>query len=318
MLRLRLAMRLVSLAIVLWGAGAVFAQDYPSKPVRLVAPAAGGGGDLIARILAQGMAGPLGQQVIVENRAGLAQIELVSKSPPDGYTLLVGGATTWIAPLVRKTLYQVSDFTAISMVERSSSVLVVHPSLPVKSVKELIALAKARPGELNYGSSGPAGSGHLAGELFKALAGVNIVHVAYPGSVAANTAVISGEVQLTFVSAASAVPYIKSGRLRALAITSTEPSALAPGLPPIASAGVPGYEAVSITGLLAPVKTPMTIINRLNQEVVRYVNQPDVKQKFFNAGIELVTSTPEEFGAKVQSEIARLSKVIKEAGIKAE
>ena len=144
------------------------------------------------------------------------------------------------------------------------------------------------------------------------------MHVAYSGSGPANTAVISGEVQMTFVSAASAVPYIKAGKLRALGITSTEPSGLAPGLPPISSAGVPGYEAVSITSLLAPVKTPTPIINRLNQEVVRYVNQPEVKQKLFNAGIEIVTSTAEEFGAKIQSETARLSKVIKEAGIKAE
>ena len=177
-------------------------------------------------------------------------------------------------------------------------------------------MAKARPGELNYASGATGGSTHLAAELFKSMAGVNIVHVPYKGSAPAITALISGEVQLTITDVGLVAPHVKSGKLRALAVTSAEPSALVPGLPTVAASGLPGYEAVGMTGILAPAKTPAAIINRLNQEIVRVLNMPEVKEQFFNAGVEVVGSSPEQFAATIKSEIAKLGKVIKDAGIK--
>ena len=194
----------------------------------------------------------------------------------------------------------------------------MHPSLPVKSVKELIALAKARPGALNYSSASTGSSTHLAGELFKFMAGVNIVHVAYKGTAPQISALISGEVQLTIVEEGSVEPHVKSGRLRALAVTSAEPSALAPGLPTVAASGLPGYEATGMIGIWAPAKTPGAIINRLNQEILRFLNLPEVKERFLNGGEEIVGSSPEQLAATIKSDGAKWGKVIKEAGIRAD
>ena len=296
----------------------VASQDYPNKPIRIITNQAGGGSDFIARLIGQGISGPLGQPVIIDNRAGgLIQSEIVSKAPPDGYTLLVAGGSILILPLMQKTPYDpVKDFSPITLATKEPAVLAVSPAVPVKSVKELIALAKARPGELNYGSGGTGATNHLAAELLKTMAGINIVHVAYKGSAPLLGALIAGEVQLAFPSAPSAAPHVKSGRLRALAVTTAEPSALAPGLPTVAASGVPGYESASLTLLFAPAKTPEAIIGRLNQEIVRLLKSREAKEQLFASGVESVGSSPHQLAATMKTEMDRMGKVIKEAGIK--
>ena len=300
-------------------AGVVYAQNYPNTFIRIVTTQAGSGNDFTARVIAPAISGGLGQQVIVDNRGAIAG-EVVAKAQPDGYTLLCWGSPLWLAPFLReKVAYDpVKDFAPISLLVTTPNILVVHPSLSVKSVKELIALAKARPGDLNYASPGAGGSVHLAAELFKSMAGVNIVQIGYRGTGQAFTSLISGEVQLMFPNAASVTPHVKSGRLRALAVTSAVPSALAPGLPTVTASGVPGYESLARFGMFAPAKTPEAVVRRLNQEIVRALNMADVKQKLFNSGAEVVGSSPEEFGTTIKSEMARLGKVIKDAGIRAE
>lgn len=210
----------------------------------------------------------------------------------------------------------VKDFSPIAWAATSPNVLVVHPSVPAKSTRELIALAKGKPGELNYAAGGPGSVPHLAAELFKAMAGINIIRISYKGTGPALNALSGGEVQLMLAPSGSVAPYIKAGRVRALAVGSTQPSALAPDLPTVAASGLPGYESVAMTGLLAPAKTPATIITRLNQEAVRVINSPDVKEKFLNASVEVVGGTPAQFAAAIKSEMSRMGKVIKDAGIR--
>jgi tripartite-type tricarboxylate transporter receptor subunit TctC len=307
---------LLSVGLMAPGAGVVSGQDYPNKPIRIVTGLAGGGGDSVARIIAQGISGPLGQSVIVDNRTTIQASEAASKAPPDGYTLLVIGSSVWIFPLLQKAPYEVSDFSPISLISREINVVSVHPSVPVKSIKELIALAKARPGALNYGAGVIGGPQHLAAELFKSMAGVDIVRISYKGNAQSITGLISGEVQLMITDVGLLAPHVKMGRLRALAVTSLEPSALAPGLPTVAASGLPGYEAVGMTVMMAPANTPSAIINRLNQEIVRFLNRSDVKERFLNDGEEVVANSPEQFAAIIKSDMARISKVIKDAGIK--
>ena len=319
MLNLPFVMRMFLVGVIVLGAGVVSGQDYPNKPIRIVTGPAGGGSDFTARQIAQRITTTLGQPVVIDNRSGVTQGEVVSKAPPDGYTLFVAGSNVWIDPLLQKTPYDtVRDFSPITLAVTSPNILVIHPSLPVKSVKDLIALAKARPGELNYAANAPGSSAHLAGELFKAMAGVNIVAVPYKGGGPAVIGLLGGQVQLMFATSASVTPHIRSGRVRALAITSGELSALLPGLPTVAASGVPGYEMMGKTGMFAPVKTPAAIIKRLNQEIVRALNLPDVKEKFYNAGVEVVGSSPEKFAATVRSDIDKLGKLIKDTGIKSE
>ena len=318
MLLSRLVVSMFQAGLMVMAASVVSGQDYPNKPIRIVTAVAGGGSDFYARQIAQGISCPLGQSVIVDNRGGgVIPMEAASKAPADGYTLLVNGANTWILPLVQKTSYDaVSDFSPISLIVREVNVLAVHPSVPVKSVKELIALAKARPGELNYGSSGVATPPHLCTELFKSMAGVNLVHVAYKGGAAATTALLAGEVQVPIIDAALITPHAKSGKLSALAVTSATPSPLVPDLPTIAASGLPGYEWIGMTAIFAPGKTPGAIINRLNQEIVRVINRTDVKERFSTAGAEAAGSSPEELAAIIKSDIAKMGKVIKDAGIR--
>ncbi len=302
------------------GVGVICAQNYPNKPVRIVTAAAGGSNDFISRLVAQGISVPLGQPVIVDNRAGgIVAGDLVSKAPPDGYTLLQQSNSVWIGPLLQKVPYDpVADLAPVVAVAKAPNILAVHPSVAASSVKELIALAKAKPGELNFASGGTGGGSHLSGELFKYLAGVNIVRVAYKGGSAATIDLLAGRVQMLFDDAPTLMPNIKAGKLRALAVTSSEPSALAPGLPTMAAAGLPGYAFESTQGVWAPAKTPSAVIRRLNQEMVRLVNQPDVKEKLFNNGLEPVGNSPEQFGALVKSDMANMSKVIQAAGIRAD
>jgi tripartite-type tricarboxylate transporter receptor subunit TctC len=241
----------------------------------------------------------------------------VSAAPPDGYTLLLSSGSLWIAPLMQKTPYDaVRDFTTIALTNMAPNVLVVTPSLPVKSVAELIALAKAKPGALNYSTSAVGGSGHLAAELFNVMAGVNTMHIPYKSAGLALSDLMGGRVQMAFATGGSVAPLVKSGRLKALAVTSLQPSILFPELPTVAASGLPGYESITIHGLFAPAKTPALLINRVNQETVRFLKTPDARERFLNAGVEPVGTSPEEFTAKIKSEIARLQKVIKSAGIR--
>ena len=317
MLQLRFLAGMLSVGVMVLSAGGVYGQDYPNKPIRIVTTAAGSGGDFPSRIIAQGISGPLGQPVIIDNKSGgLFASETVAKAPADGHTLVVNGASLWISPLLRKVSYDpVGDFSPISLLVREVFIVALHPSVAANNVKELIALAKSRPGELNFGSAGSGGANHLAAELFKSMAGIKIVHVPYKGAGAAITAVISGEVQLIFGSATAIMPLTKSMKVRPLAVTSDEQSTLYPTLPTVA-AFLPGYESVSKTAVFAPARTPQPIINRLHDEIVRLLNQAEVKEKFFNAGAEVVGSSPEQLAVTMKSEMIRLSKVIKEAGIR--
>ena len=296
-------------------------QDYPSKPIRIVTSGVGGAGDIAARLIGQGLGTSLGQQIIIENRAsGTIPIETVVKSAPDGYMLLLYGSVVWLAPfLYEAASYDpIRDLAPITLAVTAPNILVVHPSVPVKSVADLIALAKSRPGALNYSSSGSGSSGHLAAELFKSMAKVNIVRINYKGAGAALNDVISGQVQLSFATATSVTAFVQSGRLKALAVSSANPSALFPKLPTVSSSGLPGYESASTSGIFAPTGTPAVIINRLNQEIVRVLNRTDIKERFLSGGSEVVASTPAQLAAAVKADMVRMGKVIRDAGIKAE
>ncbi len=309
-----------SVAMMIAGSGLVLCQEYPSKPVRIVTNPAGGGNDFMARLIAPGISGPLGQQIIIDNRpTGVIQTEAVYKAPPDGYTLLIQGASLWIVTLLQKMPYDVlRDLAPISQISRDVNIVAVHPSLPVKSIRDLIALAKSRPGALNYGSGNIGSPSYLASELFKSMAGVSIVSVPYKGPSPALIALMGGDVHMTIGDLGLTAPYVKAGKLRGLAVTSSEPTALAPGLPTVAASGLPGYESGNMVGMFAPAKTPSTIINRLNQELVRVLTRPDVKQRVIEFGSETVTNSPDEFAAIIKSDMARISKVIKDANIKVE
>ena len=317
---------LLSMSLALFAVqNAACAAEYPTKPIRmLVGFAPGGGTDTTARTIAQPLSEALGQQVIVDNRAGAAgniAADIAAKSPPDGYTILMG---TIAALAINPSLYQklpfdpVKDFEPITLAVSSTNVLAVHPSVAVKNVRQLIALAKAQPGKLTYGSSGIGGAGHLAGVLFDQLAGTTMVHVPYKGGAPAMIALISGEVQMVFATAETAVPQIKSGKIRALGVTMAKRTALLPDLPTIAEAGLPGYEANNWYGLLLPAKTPRAIVDRLHREAVKVLNTPAIKEQLFRQGLDASPSTQQEFAAYIKSEIAKWAKVVKASGAKAE
>jgi len=312
-------MRDLMIAILLLASGVAFAQEYPSKVIRILTSPPGGSNDFVARLLVKGLAEKSGWQLVVDNRATILAPEVVMRTAPDGYTLLITGGTFITGHLFDKLPYEpLRDFAPITLTHRQPNILVVHPSLPVKSVKELIALAKAKPGQLNYGTSGVGSTNHLSGELFKLLAGVKIVRINYKGVGPAVSALLSGEVQLMYANLAATSHYVHAGRLRALAITSAEPSPLYPNLPTMAAAGVPGFEMAVMTGIYAPLGTPAAIVNRLNQEIVRAIHMPDIKEKFTNIGIETVGSSPQELTAAMKTEIARTARLIKEGGLRSD
>lgn len=300
----------------LCGSGLVLAQAYPVKPVRIVTVAPGSANDIVARLIAQEIRGGLGQPVVVDNR-GTVAAELVARAPADGYTLLLYGSAVWLSPFIRaSTPYDpVKDFAPITLVASSPNVVVVHPSLPVKSARELITLARSRPGEINYAAGSLGAAPHLAAELFKAMGKLNIVRVAYKGTGGSLIGILSGEVGLMFPTAGSVTPYIKSGKLRALAVTSLQPTALAPGLP-LLSESLPGYESVSLNGMLAPARTPDAIIRQLNAEVAKVMTRADIREKLVAAGTDAMSTSPEEFAAIIQADMAKWGKVIREAGIR--
>ena len=319
-------LKFLSIALVItFATGVADAAAYPDKPVRmLVGFAAGGGTDTTARVIGIPLAEALGQQIIVDNRPGAAgniAADITAHAVPDGYTILMG---TIAALAINPSLYQklpfdpIKDFEPISLVVSSMNVLVVHPSVAAKSVKELIALAKSQPGKLSYGSSGVGGAGHLAGVLFDQLAGTQMTHVPYKGGAPAMIGLVGGEVNMVFATAETAIPQVKANKIRALGVTTAKRSALVPDLPTIAEAGLPGYEANNWYGLVAPAKTPAAIVERLNREVVKVLNMPNVKEQLFRSGLDASPSTPKEFGTYIKSEMAKWSKVVKASGAKAE
>ena len=293
-------------------------QEYPAKPIRVLVNEIGGGADVTARLVGQGLSTGLGQPVIIDNRGSRLVGPVGAKSAPDGYTLIVGTSTFLLGPLLEKTTYDpVKDFAPISILTKAPNVLIVHPSLPVKSVKELLALARAKPKQLNYASGSTGSSAHLAAELFNSMAKVDIVRINYRGTGQALTDVMSGQVQMMITAPGSAAPLIKSGRVRALGVTSSEPTKLMPGVPTVA-ASLPGYEFTNKAGMLAPAGTPPAIVQRLSQEIVRVLAQPDAKEKLLGIGVDAGGSTPEEFLATMKTDLARIGKLIKDAGITAE
>jgi tripartite-type tricarboxylate transporter receptor subunit TctC len=298
------------------------AQEYPSKPLRFIAPnLPGGPTDILARLIGQKLTESMGQPVIVENRAGAGGnigTEIAAKSPPDGYTLVTGNNATFGAnPSLYKRLGfdPIKDFTPVIFVATQPNILVVHPLLPAKNVKELIALAKARPGELNYSGSGVGAAAHLAAELFKNMTGTNIVHISYKSAAPAITDLIGGQTQLMFATALSVTPHIKANQVRALAVTTAKRSRLYADLPTIAEAGVPGFEATTWHGVLVAAGTPAPIVERLNSEINRMLQIPDVREKLTALGAEIVGGSSKEFADHIRREIPKWAKVVKSINV---
>jgi len=300
------------------------AQNYPAKPIRLILGfAPGGSTDLVARVVGQKMSESWGQQVIIDNRPGangMIGADLVAKASADGYSLLLSS----IGPMaINASLYKmpydiVNDFAPVTYTGNVANLLVVHPAIPAMNVKELIALAKARPGQLTFGSSGTGGAPHMAVELFKLLTKVNVVHIPYKGGGPAMADLVGGQISGSFASMPSSIPFVQAGKLRALAVTALKRSPALPEVPTISEAGVPGFSVLDWQGLFTTAKTPPEIVNKLNAEVIRILALPDVIQRLSAAGVEIQTSTPKEWGDFVKSEIAKWSKVVKEAGVKVE
>ncbi len=308
-------------AAVLGLAQLAYAQNYPNRPIRIVVPfSPGGAADVPARILGQKLSETLGQQVIIDNRPGAGSTigaESVAKASPDGYTLLFLTNTHFVsAALYKKLAYDaLNDFVPITEVGNAPNVLVVHPALPAKSVKELIALAKSRPGKIDFASSGNGSSQHLFGALFMSMTGTNMMHIPYKGSGPATADLISGQVQVGFPGIAIALPQVKSGRLRALGVTSAKRSLEMPDVPTIDEAGVKGYDATLWLGLAAPKATPREIIAKLHGEILRTLRMPDVQKALLATGTETsFQDTPEKFGVFLRSEMAKWAKVVKDSG----
>jgi tripartite-type tricarboxylate transporter receptor subunit TctC len=303
----------------------VFAQpQYPVKPLRLIVPyPPGGGTDTLARLLVQKLSEVLGQQVVLDNRPGAGAnigVEAAAKSPPDGYTLLLATIANAIsASLYTKLNYDlVKDFSSVTLLATTPHMLVVHPAVPARSVKEFVALARARPQQLAYSSSGSGTPSHLAGELFASMTGVRLVHVPYKGGGPSVIALLSGEVSVGFATMPSVIPHVKAGKLRALAVTTAQRSPSFPQLPTISEAGVPGYDAGSWYGLLVPAGTPKEVVARLNAETVKLLKLPEVKERLDSAGFEVLVSTPEEYAAFTRNEIEKWAKVVKASGARAD
>jgi tripartite-type tricarboxylate transporter receptor subunit TctC len=292
------------------------AQTFPVRPIRIVTSEPGSGTDLVARLVAQGLTERLGKQAIVENRGGMVSPDVVQRAAPDGHTLLLSGTSLWLAPFLRDTATHdpLRDFTPVTLAAGSPSLLAVHPSLPVESARDVVALARSRPRDLNYSSGSTGSPTHLSAELFKFMAGVDIVRVTYKGTGPALNALVAGEVHIMFVTTATAVPHIRAGRLKALAVTTAEPSALAPGLPTVA-ATLPGYESTALFALFAPAKTPPALVKLLNREIVEVLSRREVRERLFNAGTEAIASSPEALAATMRSDMAKWGKLIRAAGI---
>ena len=317
-------LKLTSMIVLAMAAAAVSAQDYPSRPIRfVVANSPGGGLDITARTVSPRLSSALGQQIVIDNRPGAAgslAAEITAKSAPDGYTLLMGAIGNLA---VNVSLYKgldyhpLKDLAPITFAVSGSNVLVVNLTVPAKTVQELIAVARAQPGKLTYGSSGSGNAGHLAGELFKSMAKVEMVHVPYKGGAPAMIDLIAGQIQLIFSSPPTAVPQVKAGKIRALAVTTAKRSAILPELPTIAESGLPGFEADNWYGIVAAARTPRAIVGRLNAEFVRILSMPEVREVLLRQGLEVAPGTPEAFGAYMKSEYVKWARVIADAGLTA-
>jgi tripartite-type tricarboxylate transporter receptor subunit TctC len=301
------------------------AQTYPTKAIRLIVPfPPGGSTDLVGRVLGAKLGEAFNQQVIVENRAGASGMignELVARAAPDGHTLIMGtiGAMSVVTSLYKSVPYDATrDFAPITLTGNVENLLVVHPSVPVRNVKELIALAASKPGILIFASSGTGNAPHLAGELFNQLANVKMVHLPYKGGGPAMIDLVAGQVSVSFASMPSSLPFAKSGKLRAIAVGGAKRSPAAPEIPTVAENGLPGFEITDWQGLLAPAKTPAAVIERLNRETLRVLNEREVKERLANAGLQVVTNTPQQFTDFIRAEIDKWGKVIRGAGIKQE
>ena len=312
------------IALMLWFvAGAAAAQGYPAKPVRVVVPfPPSGGTDVIARVVLPKLGDELGQQVVIDNRVGAngnVGTEIVARAAPDGYVLLLNGSGTLA---VNPSLYSglpydsVRDFAPVSLAVFQPFVLVVHPSVPARSVREFIALARARPGQLNFASSGSGSLAHLAGEIFKNMARVDMVHVPYKGAGLSVIDLIAGQVQLIFAGTPSVMPYVKSGKLRALGVTTAKRAAATPEVPTIAESGLPGFDVTGWYGLLAPSGTPAPLVARLNAALIAVLKQPEVRDKLVGLGLDVEVSTPQQFADFIKSEIAKYAKVVRAAGVR--
>ncbi|MCX7140022.1 MAG: tripartite tricarboxylate transporter substrate binding protein [Proteobacteria bacterium] len=302
-------------------ASAQGAQNYPNKPIRIVVPyAAGASTSLVTRLVGQKLTEAWGQPVVVDNRGGAGGAigtEIVAKSPPDGYTLLLGTVGTFgiNSAVYSKLSYDpVKDFAPVGMLATVANILAVQPSLPVTSVKELIALAKEKPGKLNYGSSGNGSTSHLSGEMLKSIAGISMTHVPYKGGAPMMADVLGGQLEVMFDQVPAVLPHAKAGRVRALAVTTARRSAAAPDVPTMAEAGVPGYEMTVWYSLMAPAGTPRDIIVKLNTELAKILNQPEFKQQMLAQGAELTSSTPEQLAEIIRADLAKYARIAKEAG----
>jgi tripartite-type tricarboxylate transporter receptor subunit TctC len=321
---MKLSISRLAVAAALFSTAFAYAQTYPARPIRMIVPfPPGGSTDLVARVVAQKMSDAWGQQVVVDNRPGangMIGTDLVAKAAPDGYTIVLGT----IGPMaINASLYRMPydidrDLAPITYTANIANVLVVNPSVPAKDVKELIALGKAKPGTLTFGSSGTGGAPHMAVELFKLLAKVNVVHVPYKGGGPSMTDAVGGQITGSFASMPSAVGFIKAGKLRALGVSAGRRSPALPEVPTVAEAGVKGFAVLDWQGLFGTAKTPPEIVNKLNAEVVRTLAMPDVVERLTAAGVEIQTSTPKAFGDFVRAEIRKWNGVVKEAGVKVE
>jgi tripartite-type tricarboxylate transporter receptor subunit TctC len=301
--------------------GAQSPGHYPVKPIRLIASGAGGAGDFAGRLIASDLTQRLGQQVVVDNRpGGVTPGEILARAQPDGYTLMMVGFVAWLAPFMRNHVpYDpLRDFTPVTLAINSPNVLVVHPSLRVKSVEDLIALARQKPGVLNYAASGIGNSNHLAGEMFKHMAGVKIVAVPYRGASLALADVVGGRVEMMFATANASGPHVAAGRLVALAVTTARPSPVAPGLPTLASAGLPGYESAATIGILARAGSPAAVVSRLHGDIAGYLHTSAARTRLLKAGIEAVGNTPAQFAAIIREDMRIKGRIIREAGIRME
>lgn len=311
-----------TLATALLYSSLAFAQSYPNRPIRWISPwPAGGANDVFSRALAQKLTESLGQPVIVDNKAGAAGTigsDLAAKAPGDGYTIVMGSSPTHaIAPSMYSALpYDpIRDFVPVTLVAVVPNVLIVHPSVPAKSVTELIAYAKANPGKINFASTGNGTSQHLSAELFKTLTGIDIVHIPYKGTAPALTELLAGTVQMAFENMPALLPHIQAGKLRALAVTPAKRSAVMPDIPTVAEAGVPGYEAAVWFGVLVPAKTPRAIVDKLHEEIMKALETPDLKARMASLGAEVVGLGPDQFANYLTAEIPKWAKVVKAAGL---
>lgn len=319
MVSIRVSVAIGGWLVAMTNPGAAATPDYPKRPIRMVVSGVGGTGDFSARLIAPHLSSRFGQAVVVDNRpGGVVPGQILAEAPADGHTLMMAGEVIWLSPFMRETVPfdPVRDFAPLMLAIRSPNVLVVHPSLPANSVQELVRLAKQKPGALNSASSGIGNSNHLAGAIFNAMAGVDIQVIAYKGAQLALNDLLGARVQMMFATVNSSGGHVAAGKLRALAVTTSTPTRLMPGLPTIAAAGLPGYESAAKIGLFARAGTPPAVLALVHREVAQFLRQPETTERMFKAGVEVIANTPEEFAGAIRTEMKVKGKIIRDAGIR--